>query len=108
MYHPDRVVYSLKRAGSKGEGKWQRISWDEALDRYLQNLVDEGKITEEEADQYKQWWQARPDMEPFRQQLREWQEERPDMPLPGRLGRFGGHGFHSGMKWGGGRYFWGW
>jgi anaerobic selenocysteine-containing dehydrogenase len=31
-YHPDRVIYPLKRAGKKGEGKWQRISWDEALD----------------------------------------------------------------------------
>jgi len=32
VYHPDRVIYPLKRAGKKGEGKWQRISWDEALD----------------------------------------------------------------------------
>jgi len=80
---------------------------DEALDSYLQKLIDEGKITEEEAEQYKAWWQARPDMEPFQQQLREWQQARPDVPLPGTFGRFGGHGFHGGMKWGGGRYFWG-
>jgi anaerobic selenocysteine-containing dehydrogenase len=32
LYHPSRLKYPLKRAGSKGEGKWQRISWDEALD----------------------------------------------------------------------------
>ena len=32
VYHPDRVMYPLKRSGKKGEGKWQRISWDEALD----------------------------------------------------------------------------
>ena len=94
---------------------------DEALDSRLQNLVDEGKITQDEADQYKAWLQATPDMEPFRQQLRdwqqarpgmppeleEWQQARPDMPLPGPFGRFGGHGFPGGMKWGGGRYFWG-
>ena len=53
---------------------------DEALDRYLQNLVDEGRINEEEARQYKEWWRARPDMEPFRQQLREWEQARPDVP----------------------------
>jgi len=32
VYHPDRVLYPLKRAGKKGEGRWQRISWDDALD----------------------------------------------------------------------------
>ena len=32
VYHPDRIIYPMKRAGQRGEGKWQRISWDEALD----------------------------------------------------------------------------
>jgi anaerobic selenocysteine-containing dehydrogenase len=32
VYHPDRIKYPMKRAGNRGEGKWQRISWDEALD----------------------------------------------------------------------------
>ncbi len=32
VYHSDRVRYPLRRAGERGEGKWERISWDEALD----------------------------------------------------------------------------
>lgn len=32
VYHPERLKYPMKRQGSRGEGKWQRVSWDEALD----------------------------------------------------------------------------
>ena len=32
LYHPDRLLYPLKRAGERGEGNWERIGWDEAFD----------------------------------------------------------------------------
>jgi anaerobic selenocysteine-containing dehydrogenase len=40
MYHPDRVNFPLKRAGDRGEGKWQKISWDMAFDEISQKLSD--------------------------------------------------------------------
>ena len=35
---------------------------DEAIENWLQNLVSKGEITQEEADQYLEWWQSRPDV----------------------------------------------
>jgi hypothetical protein len=66
----------------------QRDMKDESVDAYLKNLVDQGKITQQQADQYKSWWQARP-----------------QTALPGPLGGPGLRGFRGGMR--GGRGF-GW
>jgi hypothetical protein len=38
LYHPEHLNYPLKRAGARGEGKWQRISWDQALDEIAEKL----------------------------------------------------------------------
>lgn len=43
-YIEDRLLYPLKRAGKRGEGKWERISWDQALDEIAEKLL---KIKEE-------------------------------------------------------------
>lgn len=40
LYGPDRVQYPLKRAGERGEGKWERISWDQALTEIATSMVD--------------------------------------------------------------------
>ncbi len=40
LYHPDRIKYPMKRVGERGEGKWQRISWDEALDTVVHELSE--------------------------------------------------------------------
>ena len=35
IHHPDRLTHPMRRAGPKGEGGWQRISWDEAFDEII-------------------------------------------------------------------------
>jgi anaerobic selenocysteine-containing dehydrogenase len=32
VHDPERILYPLKRAGKRGEGKWERTTWDEVLD----------------------------------------------------------------------------
>jgi anaerobic selenocysteine-containing dehydrogenase len=38
VYHPDRLLYPLRRTGAKGEGRLERMSWDEALDEIASRL----------------------------------------------------------------------
>ncbi|MEZ4698073.1 MAG: molybdopterin-dependent oxidoreductase [Rhodothermales bacterium] len=38
IYDPERILYPLKRVGKRGEGKWQRVSWAEALDDIAQRM----------------------------------------------------------------------
>lgn len=40
VYSPDRILYPQIRTGKKGEGKFQRISWQEALKRLSANLKE--------------------------------------------------------------------
>jgi anaerobic selenocysteine-containing dehydrogenase len=38
VYHPDRLLYPLKRKGPKGGGQWERISWEEAYDLLVSKI----------------------------------------------------------------------
>ncbi|MEK7248733.1 MAG: molybdopterin-dependent oxidoreductase, partial [Chloroflexota bacterium] len=40
MYGAERLKYPLKRAGERGEGKWQRLSWDQALTEVADAMLD--------------------------------------------------------------------
>ncbi len=36
--HPDRLLYPLKRRGPRGQGGWERLSWDQALDEIAEQM----------------------------------------------------------------------
>lgn len=64
---------------------------DKALENRLQTMVDEGRITQEEADQLLEWWQSRPDVE-----LQGLMDGPRKGPIGNRFGggMMGGRGFH--------------
>jgi anaerobic selenocysteine-containing dehydrogenase len=37
--NPDRLTYPVRRRGPKGSGRWERISWDEALDAISEKII---------------------------------------------------------------------
>jgi anaerobic selenocysteine-containing dehydrogenase len=46
---PDRILHPLRRAGARGEGRWERVSWDEALDDIAERIrraIVEGRPNE--------------------------------------------------------------
>jgi thiosulfate reductase / polysulfide reductase chain A len=47
--YAERLLFPLKRVGARGEGKWQRITWNDAYDeiaRRIRKAIDEGKPEE--------------------------------------------------------------
>lgn len=41
VYSPTRLEYPMRRVGEKGEGKFERITWDEALDEIAAKLLEQ-------------------------------------------------------------------
>ncbi len=39
LYSPERLLYPMKRVGERGEGKFKRISWDQALSEITEKMV---------------------------------------------------------------------
>lgn len=40
IYNPERLLYPMKRVGARGEGKFERITWDEALSTIAQKMQE--------------------------------------------------------------------
>ena len=43
-YAKDRILHPLKRVGERGEGKFEQISWDQALDEISAKIVESAEI----------------------------------------------------------------
>ncbi len=52
---------------------------DEAQDQFLQKLIDDGKITQEQADSWKTWLDSRP-KDVLSDEFKTWLQQRPDIP----------------------------
>ncbi len=40
LYDPDRIKGPMRRAGTRGEGRWEQVSWDEAIDEVVGKLAE--------------------------------------------------------------------
>ena len=40
VHHPDRLLHPLKRKGARGSGKWQQVSWEDALDEVASAMLN--------------------------------------------------------------------
>jgi hypothetical protein len=78
----DKLVEAFKKAGAE-----QR---DLNLKGWLDKLLKDGKITQQQIDQFKAWLAAKPAGTPRdnADKFKEWMKQRPDMPLP-NPGNFG-------------------
>src|SRR5260370_15146796 len=38
LHDPERILFPLKRVGPRGEGQWERTTWDEVLDTFAEKI----------------------------------------------------------------------
>ncbi|OGN98986.1 MAG: hypothetical protein A2Y89_00145 [Chloroflexi bacterium RBG_13_51_18] len=69
----------------------------EVRSQCLDKLVEQGKITQEQADEFKAWLDARPDA--LSEEFQQWLDSRPDI-----MGMFGQNNGGGGMMFGSGRH----
>ena len=49
LYHSSRLTHPLRRAGARGENKWERASWDEAISEMVEHM---DRIRRESGSEY--------------------------------------------------------
>ena len=78
-----RVAEILGIDQSKLEGAVKQAASEQqlqALTNRLQKLVDAGKITQAQMDQYLAWYKSKPDTSVYQQALKDWQAAKPQIP----------------------------
>ena len=90
-----KVVDAFNQARTELEAERPpRLTQDQLLDQ----LVENGKITQEQADQLKAWWAQKPaNPKDNPEQFKEWLQSRPDIPMERPLRSFFGPRFHPGQ-----------
>ena len=76
----------------------QQEMQQERQDQMLQNLVDQGILTEDQATQYKDWLNSKPDMSDYNAQMQQWFASKPDLPAGANLPGLGSFQGRAGMR----------
>ncbi|MHB8104765.1 MAG: DUF2680 domain-containing protein [Dehalococcoidales bacterium] len=94
LFQANSNTANIMQGLEKDFGQAGQALKSDAVDSYLKKLVEDGKITQEQADQFKAWLDARPDMPAMNGQT-----EQPGMRFFGMMhGGRGSFGFGGGSK----------
>ena len=106
MYQQDTGTAIDPSALQKAYQEAGKALREDKIDQMLQNLVTQGKITQDQANTWKTWWDSRP-TSALSDQFKTWLNSAPNIPgLPGGK-NFGRMPFGKHMPFGGGGKFFG-